>query len=123
MLYIGLEVYAGITGTIDGIAHFAHLGGAAVGFAYLLAERKGFSFGHLIPNKKMKYVGGGGRNEFPSFGNTDISDASYFDIREENKSEAEKSVDEILDKINQHGYQSLTEEEKQILNDASKKMN
>src|SRR6202008_2569552 len=33
LIYITLEVYAGITGTADGIAHFAHLGGAAVGFA------------------------------------------------------------------------------------------
>ena len=32
-------------------------------------------------------------------------------------------IDEILDKISQSGYQSLTEEEKRLLFEASKKLN
>jgi hypothetical protein len=32
-------------------------------------------------------------------------------------------IDEILDKISRGGYQSLTEEEKRILFEASKKLN
>jgi hypothetical protein len=35
----------------------------------------------------------------------------------------QKRIDEILDKISQSGYQSLTEEEKKILFEASKKLN
>jgi membrane associated rhomboid family serine protease len=123
LLYIGIEIYAGVTGTMDGIAHFAHLGGAAVGFLYLLAERKGFSFDRFIPRRKMTYVSGGKEYEYASSGRSNVSDASYFDIHDERKSEAEKSVDDILDKINQHGYQSLTDEEKRILFEASKKLN
>jgi membrane associated rhomboid family serine protease len=33
--YILLELYLGVSGSADGIAHFAHLGGAAGGFALL----------------------------------------------------------------------------------------
>jgi len=32
IIFIGLELITGITGTQDGVAHFAHLGGAVVGF-------------------------------------------------------------------------------------------
>ena len=32
IIFIGLELFTGITGTMDGVAHFAHLGGALVGF-------------------------------------------------------------------------------------------
>lgn len=123
LLYIGLEIYAGVTGTVDGIAHFAHLGGAAVGFIYIIAERRGFSLTGFVPKKKMTFVGGGKDSEYPSFGRSDISDASYLDIDDHNKSETEKSVDDILDKINKHGYQSLTDDEKRILHEASKKLN
>ncbi len=33
--YVLLSVYNGMAGTPDGVAHFAHLGGAAAGFAYI----------------------------------------------------------------------------------------
>jgi membrane associated rhomboid family serine protease len=33
--YILLELYLGVSGSASGIAHFAHLGGAAGGFALL----------------------------------------------------------------------------------------
>lgn len=32
VIFIGLELLTGITGTADGVAHFAHLGGALVGW-------------------------------------------------------------------------------------------
>lgn len=32
MIYAGLELYLGVTGTSDGIAHLAHVGGAVAGF-------------------------------------------------------------------------------------------
>ena len=37
--------------------------------------------------------------------------------------EYQKEIDRILDKISQSGYQNLTEKEKKILFEASKKMN
>ncbi|MBI4811263.1 MAG: rhomboid family intramembrane serine protease [Ignavibacteriales bacterium] len=123
LFYIGVEIYAGITGTADGIAHFAHLGGAAVGFVYLIFERYGFSIDRLLHKRRMSYVAGGSENEYVSYNRTNISDTSYFENRDERKSDTEQRVDDILDKINQYGYQSLTEEEKKILFEARKKLN
>lgn len=123
ILYICLELYAGITGTSDGIAHFAHLGGAAVGFAYLLAERKGFSFEKFFPVKKIRIIHDSSNNMSATYREMKISDASYYDINDSNEKIDQARIDEILDKISQNGYQSLTEEEKKILFDASKKLN
>lgn len=36
LIYAGIELYAGVTGTMAGIAHFAHLGGMLFGFLLLL---------------------------------------------------------------------------------------
>ncbi len=39
--YTGLELYAGISGSQTGVAHFAHLGGALFGFLLIMYWRKG----------------------------------------------------------------------------------
>ena len=36
LIYASIELYAGVTGTTAGIAHFAHLGGMLFGFLLLL---------------------------------------------------------------------------------------
>ncbi len=36
LLFAGIELIAGVTGTLEGIAHFAHLGGMLFGFLLLL---------------------------------------------------------------------------------------
>ena len=123
LLYIFVEIYAGVTGTRDGVAHFAHLGGAAVGLAYLLAERKGFSFERFFPKGKLRIVNNRRHNVSISSDGTKVSDASYYDIPGSDETINQERIDEILDKISQHGYQNLTEEEKKILFEASKKMN
>jgi hypothetical protein len=47
-----------------------------------------------------------------------------FDIHGDKEEESEqRRVDAILDKISQGGYQSLTDEEKKILFEASRKLN
>ena len=39
-IFIGIELFTGITGTQMGVAHFAHLGGALFGFLLILYWRK-----------------------------------------------------------------------------------
>lgn len=39
-IFIGIELFTGITGTMDGVAHFAHLGGMLFGWALLMYWRK-----------------------------------------------------------------------------------
>jgi membrane associated rhomboid family serine protease len=40
IIFVGIELLTGITGTQVGIAHFAHLGGALFGFLLILYWRK-----------------------------------------------------------------------------------
>ncbi|HTO94127.1 MAG TPA: rhomboid family intramembrane serine protease [Bacteroidota bacterium] len=124
---IAIELFTGITGSSDGVAHVAHLGGAAVGFLYIVAQRRSGALRRL--------VGSFGRGERPSRTRAwrgeepEVRDARFYDIggppRKEKRDDQEVTqevIDAILDKISTGGYQSLTEEEKRILNEASRKI-
>ena len=123
LMYIVLEIYAGVTGTPDGVAHFAHLGGAAVGFVYLLVDQRRVSLQQLWYRTKRRIIPYERVSDYSHYERGNISDANYYDMHDEENQISQQQVDEILDKINQHGYQSLSEEEKKILFEASKKLN
>jgi len=136
-IFIAIELFYGVTGTQAGVAHFAHLGGAFVGFIYLMAYRKSIPgvdkfLGFLKKSRqnvkwKTRYRS--------SYNNKNvITDARFEDVSRGSKKRTEKSdeerdsvtqdrLDEILDKISASGYDSLTEDEKRILFNASKKLN
>ena len=40
LIFAGIELLTGVTGTIGGVAHFAHLGGMLIGFLMILYWRK-----------------------------------------------------------------------------------
>jgi membrane associated rhomboid family serine protease len=123
--YIAWELFLGVTQTSDGVAHFAHLGGAAVGFLYLVREFK------ILSWKRNSPAVGGQRWSVPGVSGADIHeirDAKFYDIKtgkpySDESQITQEIIDAILDKISKGGYQSLTEEEKRILNEASKKIN
>ena len=106
------------------IANLAHLGGAAAGYVYVLYVARRFPFqglvdqlGRWLNSRRSR------RSEEPY---REVVDAKIFDINERPKTEQELNqmkIDGILDKISSGGYQSLTEEEKKILFEASKKLN
>jgi len=123
IIYMAIELSAGINSTGDGIAHFAHLGGAAVGFVYILWDQKRFPFQDLLSRQTERYVPTEKVNEYSSGNRGRVYDAKYFDVNERDHKISQARIDEILDKISQSGYQSLSESEKQILFDASKKLN
>jgi predicted DNA binding protein len=53
-----------------------------------------------------------------------VEDAEFYEINESKKNEdevTEEVIDQILEKISRSGYQNLTEREKRILFEASKK--
>jgi membrane associated rhomboid family serine protease len=125
-IYIGLELFYGVTGTSDGVAHFAHLGGAAVGFLYLLSDM------NLIPVRSWWTAIRGQRAglwQGPSVtSKTEVREAKFYDIQTgrpmpDNPEVNQEVIDAILDKISKGGYQSLTDKEKKILFEASKKIN
>ena len=111
-------------GTPSDVANLAHLGGALAGFVYLLYDMK------KIPLQGTFNRVGWWWNSVTSPKNNqereEIVDAKVYDIgdgKETEPRDPQKKIDEILDKIGRGGYQSLTEDEKKILFDASKKLN
>ncbi len=124
VLYMVIEFVS--VGSTDGIAHFAHLGGAVVGFIYLLAD--GFRFSLPQSSSRSRNVFNGWtapRRSNDSYEN--VTEAQVYDIKDyQRKEEAQvtqQRIDDILDKISKAGYQSLSEEEKKMLFEASKKLN
>lgn len=113
------------------VAHLAHLGGAFAGFLFIMFDKS-----IDVPLKRMLNISGYQRgNTFnnPFSGLSDkfkkrsqnIEDANYYDINQKKEGEeiTQAEIDAILDKISQSGYQNLSEREKKILFEASKKMN
>lgn len=118
LAYIVIDIVSIPRGNAGG--HIAHLGGALFGYWYIVQLKKGkdiglgFSrfldrLGGLFSSNKLKVV-------YQRTGKT-RSDEEYNAQKQNNQ----KAVDAILDKISKSGYDSLTEKEKAILFDASKK--
>ena len=123
-IFIGLELFYGVTGTTDGIAHFAHLGGAATGLALLVMDRAGVRLPQLRWPWGKSPSGQASRFSRPA---VTVQDARFTDVTDEESQESgsrttQEIIDAILDKIGREGYQNLTDEEKRILNEASKQI-
>jgi membrane associated rhomboid family serine protease len=124
-IFIGTDLLFGVSGAPSKVAHFAHLGGAAVGFVYMLAD-----MGLLPVHQWWRRTVGQVRNPFARPGRSgdgEIHEARFYDIKSGKTIDHEDDVtqeviDAILDKISTGGYQSLTDEEKRILNEASRKI-
>jgi len=113
------------------VAHLAHLGGALAGFLFILFDKS-----IDVPLKRMLNISSYRRdNTFnnPFSGLSDkfkkrsqnIENANYYDLNQKKEGEeiTQAEIDAILDKISQSGYQNLSEHEKKVLFEASKKMN
>lgn len=142
MIFAGLELFSGFSGN-DGIAHFAHLGGALTGFLLI-------KFGSKLPfYKKLE-------NPNPNvFVGSNYSENAYRKETYENKSTfkvnwsitksapvqpnppinknirtfvvdgeiiGQPTIDGILDKISAQGFQALSEKERRILTEVSKQL-
>jgi len=106
------------------VANLAHLGGALAGYLFLLYLGRRVPFQHTIDRIGWWINSKTTKRQTEEY--EDIVDAKVHDItegRKTEKDEAQAKIDEILDKISRGGYQSLTEEEKKILFEASKKLN
>ncbi len=99
MIFAGISVLMGVWGN-DHIAHFAHLGGMVIGFVYIKFGWKLF-LSDFIYKKKVEIK------------HKNIS------RKREKVLRLRKEVDGILDKINDIGYENLSNRDRQILKDAS----
>lgn len=101
VLFAFIEFFAGLQGGGDGISRFAHLGGMVTGFLYLKywntlrIQAKGLFRGLRDPKPRIELH--------------EVTD------------ELVSRVDHILDKVLKHGVDSLTAEEKMIMDRYSKR--
>lgn len=145
VIMIAIELIFGFS-VSDSVARFAHLGGAATGFLLLKFgdKLKIYKLAEKFLNKRR---GGYNPNYDPygssysnqtyepkihrfSWSNTPKQEPTVYSSPSSNKIAlnlngediTQAKVDEILDKISAQGYQSLSEKEKYILTELSKKL-
>ncbi len=103
--------------------HIAHLGGALWGYVSIILYKKGindpFGINWYALKNLLKWFKKEPKSTFKKVYTTGrpLSDDEY----NKSKSDRQKKIDKILDKISKSGYASLTSEEKEILFKASKK--
>ena len=112
----------------SGVAHLAHLGGALFGFLYIMFDKNSYVSLKNLFNRNFYYKSKPKRDIFTnpfsrsSQIDNDVQDANYYDINKKDDFEvSQEEIDKILDKISQSGYQNLSDREKKILFQASKK--
>jgi membrane associated rhomboid family serine protease len=91
----------------DGIAHLAHLGGIVVGYLYI----KTLHNGSWLPQLKLIP-----KKSYPKSSKIRILPFP------EKKDFMKEQIDPILDKIAKHGIQSLTSEERKLLDEAKDRL-
>ena len=119
-------------GEMSFVAHTAHIGGAITGLILILLDKKyHFNVNPLFEFFSRTNVSG--KKDKTDFNfrrpmgdrfkkGNDIREAEFYEINNKDENEiSQEEIDRILDKISQSGYQNLTDPEKRILFEASKK--
>ena len=102
--------------------HISHLAGALAGFLFVYSFRRGYDWGGWM-NRAFDWVNDLFDPEKPRKGRNMKQELFYKSGARPYKKTANvtsQRIDEILDKISSKGYSSLTEEERELLNRASK---
>jgi membrane associated rhomboid family serine protease len=106
ILFAAIEFFMTLSYTQDGVAHFAHLGGMLVGFLYLKGFGRVKAVAGQVAEKQRE------RKEAVQI---------KFHARKLKDMEAIRSeVDYLLDRISRVGYENLTQEERDRLEEASR---
>ncbi|HEY6503566.1 MAG TPA: rhomboid family intramembrane serine protease [Chitinophagaceae bacterium] len=103
--------------------HIAHLAGALAGFLFMYFYRQGYDWGSWI-NNFFDWFTNLFNPDKPKKGKVIKSELFYKSTKQpytKTPNVTEQRIDEILDKISQKGYDSLSDEEKDLLKRASKK--
>lgn len=102
-----IEFLASFRHTSDGIGHFAHLGGMFIGYIYIKSDWRWSSFFRI-----SRYIGYLGEMR-------EKHRMKAINKKREREQRVLEQVDQILDKINQVGFDNLSKEEKKTLEEAS----
>lgn len=101
--------------------HIAHLGGALMGFIFMVMYRKGYDWSEWM-NNVYDWFNNLFNPDKPVKGKNLKDELFYQSTAKPYKKTpniTQQRIDDILDKINQKGYDYLTEEEKELLKRAS----
>ena len=109
-----IEFLASFRHTSDGIGHFAHLGGMVIGYIYI---KSGWRISSFFRSQDTKFV----LSRYWRY----LRDLGYrhrmkvINKKGQREQKLLERVDQILDRINQVGFDNLTKEEKKTLEEAS----
>ena len=145
-ILIGIEIYSTYNASSDNVAHLAHLGGAVTGMIYLLVlsggrllafrrNRTQSQWGNPTPPRtgagffgRMRQTREGARPravdaEYRDLdGNEHVASSANATNVKQPRVITQEEIDRILDKIAATGYQNLTEDEREVLFEASRRM-
>lgn len=116
--------FLAINSAHSNIAHLAHLGGALAGFLFIWFDKSShIDLKAMV--RRIRFKNAASKSRYDIFDrDNEAQEAKYYDLTSEKNDKSEitqEEIDRILDKISQSGYQNLTEREKKILFEASKK--
>ncbi|MGV9004336.1 rhomboid family intramembrane serine protease [Flavobacterium sp.] len=98
--------------------HIAHLSGALFGFMYIKLLQNGTDLSKIVTNVINFFSSIFDKKEKTPFKKVHVTHQKMTQKRESKiimKDKTQQQIDEILDKISQSGYDSLTKEEKEFL--------
>ncbi len=141
LIFVGIQMISGLSSSDDGIAYFAHLGGAATGFLLMkFGEKIGIYrwFDKLVNKGQGKYSCYKEEKEVKVYSvNWQKTSSTTSSVGHDTSTSTrpvgriysidgedvtQEKIDAILDKISSSGYQNLSDKEKYILNELSKKL-
>lgn len=112
------SLFSAVTGARDGTAHFAHLGGFVAGFLYLkLSDPISYRLRRLkksMPRSRFSVIPGGEQQQTPP-------PTEPRPLRRRDEERLLDEVDRVLDKISESGLSSLSADERQLLDEASRR--
>jgi membrane associated rhomboid family serine protease len=114
-----MDLLAARAGANDGVAHFAHLGGLLFGLIYLRSEENVLRRARRIVTRQQKEAS---RNRPPWHGEPVHAVEPRTPSRTSEPKSPPDEVDRVLDKILESGIESLTPEERRVLDEASRQL-
>jgi len=98
--------------------HIAHLSGAFFGYIYIKLLQNGTDLSRIVTNTITFFATIFDKKKTTPFKKVHVNDKKTIVKKESKiviKDKTQQQIDEILDKISQSGYDSLTQEEKEFL--------
>ena len=111
---VALDLIPSVLGSNDGVAHFAHLGGALAGFLYIKMDK---TTGTPVNKVKKLFA----RRKFKVVPGSTHPKPEPPRPRRRDEDRVLDDVDRVLDKISTQGMASLTADERRLLDEVSRR--